>query len=173
MSSSLTELMGAGAAGAAGCAAAGSDVAAAGAGEVAAAGAVRRGGGNAEGHGVDIRAGLQIGRVALRAGGLHIRHGCDHSGVGGLDLGGLAVAGVADVAEVAERVRLVPAGPIRVDGILALRLVAVLAGRGLRTALRLGRLDGDQGDGADRHQGQPQCDECSDDASSMHVLLLL
>jgi len=49
-----------------------------------------------------------------------------------------------------------PAGAIGVDRILPLGFMAVLAGRCLRTALGLGGLRREQGNGADRHNAAPK-----------------
>jgi hypothetical protein len=48
---------------------------------------------------------------------------------------GLIVTSMADIAKIAERVGLMPAGPIRIHGVLPLHFMAILAGRCLRTTL--------------------------------------
>jgi hypothetical protein len=57
--------------------------------------------------------------------------------MGKIGLGRLYVSGMAELAEVTESVRYMPVA-FGVDRVLGLDLVAVLAGRGLGAALRVG-----------------------------------
>ena len=64
--------------------------------------------------------------------------------MGGGLVGGGIVTGVAQIAEIAEGMRSVPGGPIVIDRVLGLGLVAVLTGRGLGASLGADRLGREQ-----------------------------
>ena len=62
---------------------------------------------------------------------IDIRQRSHHAGVGGNLVGGLVVAGVAQVAKIAEGMLGMPGSAVIIDRVLRLGFVAVLAGRGL------------------------------------------
>ena len=82
---------------------------------------------NAEDFRVDLGALRQVVGVTRLARRLDIRKRRNHALMGGVLVGRLLIPGVADVAEIAESVRFVPACAVVVDRVLPLHFVAVFA----------------------------------------------
>ena len=82
----------------------------------------------------------------------NIRERINQPGMGSGLIGGGIVTGVAQVAEIAEGMRSVPGCTVVIDRVLGLGLVAILARRGLGTALGADRLGRDQ-------EEYPHCDQ--------------
>jgi hypothetical protein len=91
--------------------------------------------------------------------------------MGGDFVSGLVVPGVAKVAKITEGVLGVPGGTVIVDGILGLRFVAVLAGRGLRAALGVDRRGGHQ-ENTDHYQQYSKGQEYEGDPFLSHLGLI-
>jgi hypothetical protein len=66
--------------------------------------------------------------MALRTGCFDIDERRDQAGMSSGLIGSLIIPGVADIAEIAKGMRLVPAGAVIVDRVLGLHLMTVLTG---------------------------------------------
>jgi hypothetical protein len=79
---------------------------------------------------------------------------------------------VTDVAEIAKRMRLMPACAICIDGHLTLHFMTVLAGRSLRTALRAGGCRRRQKNAGGDHKRQSSKEKIKSDLLMLHIFLL-